>query len=1083
MITTSMNEVNYSIDLDGRTTIANYNDAKPFASFFPGVAGLDGIPLWCFTTNRGQCISSFGVQNKDGGILDFSAAIDAYQRTPLLGFRTFMKVADQVYEPFRPGRCCPNQMSFTPADLCLHEENPGLGIAVDVTMMTVPGELFPALARRVVIRNTGAEPRAVEWVDGLSRIIPCGMKYDDVVHMHNTRTKMAVAEILDDGVACFHYRNIEPLGDNGPCHFALHFDESGPMPAMVDPAVVFGRDTMLDLPQTFIAGGGLNTKKQLMEGRNFTAMTAEACILQPGESVAVTGVFGYAKHRRLVPGIAARVRQPGWFESKLERNEQIVAGLTNPCATFSADRAFDHYARASFLDNTLRGGFPLTLPDASGRKQVLYVYSRIHGDMERDYNNFEIEPGFWSQGNGGYRDIGQNQRNAIYVNPDTMETSIRYYTNMIFLDGYNPHYLWGTVYEIEDNARIDAILAEAPIPSDAAEPLAEMLTGEFTPGKLLTLIAENDIHTGAGNEELLGRIIAASTPITRADPMSGFWTDHFHYNLDFIDSYLSLFPDKAQELFFEDETYQFCQGTAFVRPRSERITIEEGMPVQRNFLETDREMPPAIPVRMQGVRTKYGNGAVYRTSLFARLLALVPVKMATLDPFGIGIEFEAGKANWNDALHQMAWFFGSSSNETIQLRRLVDLLLAQLRRGDVESIRVPDEVAVLCAAVATALRETESCTDDKLFEYWDRSNAAKEEFRAATREGISGEVTAMPRAGLRDFLERCRARLTRGIEAAKDPDTGFLRSYFYHRLVEYDTVEEGGRMRVIPRRFEQRGTPQFLEGPMHYLRCVDSADAARAQYKAVRESRLYDNELDMYRISEPLNEFFASMGDACAWAPGIMENGSIWLHMEYKYLLEVLRSGLYREFFEDFRNALIPFQPPERYGRSVLENSSFLATSVTPCEEMHGQGFYARLSGATAEFHHIWLHMNCGPNPFSIDQSGELRLNLHPVLPGWLFSPEPRRATWRRDDIPVHTDLPANHYAFVLFNKTLVVYVNPARGDTVGDGAVSIRRYELTSETGETIECAASAVTGDLARRVRAGEFVTVKAYLCGVTS
>ena len=82
--------------------------------------------------------------------------------------------------------------------------------------------------------------------------------------------------------------------------------------------------------------------------------------------------------------------------------------------------------------------------------------------------------------------------------------------------------------------------------------------------------------------------------------------------------------------------------------------------------------------------------------------------------------------------------------------------------------------------------------------------------------------------------------------------------------------------------------------------------------------------------------------------------------MEYKYLLELLRSGLYPEFIEAARDALIPFQDPDRYGRSIYENSSFLVSSAYPDEKMHGRGFVARLSGSTAEFISIWKGMMFG---------------------------------------------------------------------------------------------------------------------------
>ena len=76
---------------DGAFVIENYNQARPFSSFLPGIAGLFGKPMWVFYTNRGQCISSFGVRNKNSAMLEFYPANKAYTATPLLGFRTFLR--------------------------------------------------------------------------------------------------------------------------------------------------------------------------------------------------------------------------------------------------------------------------------------------------------------------------------------------------------------------------------------------------------------------------------------------------------------------------------------------------------------------------------------------------------------------------------------------------------------------------------------------------------------------------------------------------------------------------------------------------------------------------------------------------------------------------------------------------------------------------------------------------------------------------------------------------------------------------------------------------------------------------------
>ena len=82
--------------------IKDYNNAKPFASFFPAIAGLWGKPMWVFYVNRGQAITCMGTTDKDGAIMEFLAANKAYRLTPRQGFRTFIKSgAGSVYEPFK----------------------------------------------------------------------------------------------------------------------------------------------------------------------------------------------------------------------------------------------------------------------------------------------------------------------------------------------------------------------------------------------------------------------------------------------------------------------------------------------------------------------------------------------------------------------------------------------------------------------------------------------------------------------------------------------------------------------------------------------------------------------------------------------------------------------------------------------------------------------------------------------------------------------------------------------------------------------------------------------------------------------
>lgn len=61
----------------------NYEKKAPFAGFLPGLSGICGTPIWCYYVNRGQCISSFGVEDKDHAIMEFFPPI-RLTRTHLL---------------------------------------------------------------------------------------------------------------------------------------------------------------------------------------------------------------------------------------------------------------------------------------------------------------------------------------------------------------------------------------------------------------------------------------------------------------------------------------------------------------------------------------------------------------------------------------------------------------------------------------------------------------------------------------------------------------------------------------------------------------------------------------------------------------------------------------------------------------------------------------------------------------------------------------------------------------------------------------------------------------------------------------
>ena len=120
------------LNKQGEFVIENYNYAKPFANYFPGIAGKYGIPMWVFYVNRGQCICSFGTKDKDQAILEFFPANKSWQFVSSYGFRTFIKIKSPkktiYYEPFHNGYTnlkyrTTNSMYIDSAKLTIEENN------------------------------------------------------------------------------------------------------------------------------------------------------------------------------------------------------------------------------------------------------------------------------------------------------------------------------------------------------------------------------------------------------------------------------------------------------------------------------------------------------------------------------------------------------------------------------------------------------------------------------------------------------------------------------------------------------------------------------------------------------------------------------------------------------------------------------------------------------------------------------------------------------------------------------------------------------------------------------------------------
>lgn len=1039
--------------------IEGYNQARPFSSFLPGIAGEYGKPLWVFYANRGQVICSFGVRNKNGSMLEFYPANKAYMTTPLLGFRTFMRVHRgsqlALYEPFRVDapKDIVQIMRIRPYEVEIEEVHPKLGLRTTVAVCTVPNESLPVLLRFVRIENLKRQPVRIECSDGLPQIVPFGLNESLLKQM--SRTMEAFAEVLHhkEGLPFFKLKT-EP--SDRPEVVWIHggffsFSSLGQkrLPVIIDPEAIFGVDTSFQHPAVFWEGSSVTSRPQRTESHFGCAFSYASMRLGKEQSQTLYSYYGQAGSWEEASAFRKRVMATSEYaEQKRVENAVVITQATDAFAVRSGSTLMDAYTQQTYLDNALRGGLPWAARDGE-QVQVFHWGTRKHGDMERDYNFFEVAPSYFSQGNGNFRDVNQNRRCEGFLYPGSDTNNIETFFNLLQLDGFNPLIIQYEKFQVDGRL--------------------------FQPGELFEKLLKTNSSRDAAQAELT-KILAHAVKVQDASHGEGFWSDHWTYNLDLLENFVGLYPERLRPLLIDQKTFTYFDNDHVVQPRDKKYVLRaDGAVRQAHAVVKDAEKVHLLRRRKSDphkVRTQGGMGVIYQSSLAAKMFGLIAVKAASLDPFGVGIEMESDKPGWCDALNGLPALLGSSVNESFELLRWTRFLSQYLPHvlKDHESVGLPEEMADLLRAVGEALALARA---DDFFKTWDTLSALKERFRERTRLGLTGKETQCPRAELEHFLHQVEAVLKEGLAKAFTPD-GLCVTYYVNEVVEFeklpvkqtgDDSETHHPQHVRALKFKQVPLSYFLEGPMHALRVCKSPKEAKTIYQAVKRSALFDRKLKMYKLNVPLEKESFEIGRNKIFTPGWLENESIFLHMHYKYLLETLRSGLAEEVFDDMKTGVVAFMKPEIYGRSVLENSSFIASSRFPDSRLHGTGFVSRLSGSTVEWISILLHMGLGQTPFLWDGK-ELRFAPKPVLPQWLFTTS--------EEAPFGKDT----FAFKLFGRTWIVYHNSKRRSTYARPALSPTSYRLRYEDGREVSQEGGCLVGASAEDLRDGKIDTLTIQL-----
>jgi hypothetical protein len=1029
--------------------VEQYLEKPTFANFLPGLAGKKGIPLWAFYVNRGQGISGFGIQDKNRPIMEFTPANKAYESVGQIGFRTFLKVNGSYYEPFVPENKYPHKMIVKREGFDIEEINPNLQLKTTIQYFGLPQENLAGLIRRTTIVNESNQPMTIELLDGIAEILPAGVKNGEFKAISNLLTSWMDVDQLEDDYAFYKLRSStadeSEVVEQHDGNFLFSIHNGQLLRPIVDQDLIFGYDnskrnavsfqeqdiaTLIDTPQV--------TVNKLPCG--FAPLEKT---IQPTESIQIDTVVGYTHNIDHMLAFMPHAMDPAYITTKAEEAASVIDDLLQDVETHTGRPEFDEYVKQNYLDNLLRGGYPYPIGDT-----IYHLYSRRHGDLERDYNFFSLAPEYYSNGAGNFRDVCQNRRMDSAIHRDVKAFNIKHFASLIQLDGFNPLAVNGMTYTVTNKA-LATKLIERHFASHH-EILVKWLLGRFTPGGLVNFVENEKIPLKTSETEYLNEIITASEEHIESAFGEGYWADHFTYILDLVESYEAIYPDKVYHTLFQEHDVKTFDSPVYVLPKTEKSVLNKQGQIRQygSLIHEDHEKIDRLKMNKWGSNWATIGGETYYTNLYTKLLLLVLNKHSNLDPDLIGVEMEANKPGWNDAMNGVPGLFGSGVGEVIELLRIVEYLSKHLPQ---EPIDLPAELFELFAQLSKA--ET---YQDLLF--------ARHQYRKDTRFGLTKEYHNVSNDKLSLYFEKLVTHINEKLELLYDEYDGIIPTFLVYEVTDYKPIVDEAGNPVIghyglplvePKAFNRRALPKFLEAPARLLRTNFDSKRLTFMVHHIKETGIYDDILKMYKTSDSLDDETMEIGRVRAFTKGWLERESNFLHMTYKYLLGLQRAGLYDQFFQELEDNLVCFMDPARYKRSTLENSSFIAPSNNPNPHIHGQGFFARLSGSTVEVVNMWYNMMTGGQPFKM-LDGNLMLQLEPTIP----------ASYFKDDKTI---------SFTFLQDIEVTYVNPDLVDTYRNAAVA--KYEL-SDGEETVLIDGAYINGKYAAKIREGLYTNIKAYI-----
>ena len=119
--------------------------------------------------------------------------------------------------------------------------------------------------------------------------------------------------------------------------------------------------------------------------------------------------------------------------------------------------------------------------------------------------------------------------------------------------------------EAKNEEQADTILSRYL--ESGTEIVRKILHKPFTPGQITNALAAENLTLKGTPEGFVGELLPLCTQRFEAGFGEGYWSDHWDYDLDLVEDYLSVWPEKKDEMLFGKAACTWYDSPVAVRRR------------------------------------------------------------------------------------------------------------------------------------------------------------------------------------------------------------------------------------------------------------------------------------------------------------------------------------------------------------------------------------------------------------------------------------------------------------------------------------------------------------------------------------